>query len=125
MKLTLNDQGYVVGFTSYAANYDELPGVEYTGEVPEDFAVSCRFYRYENGTLILDEAKQQEKAQKEAARIELAEITAWFNWYDNQCMQYSRSVRLGETFDGDIAELDEQAQAHQFKIREIRELLDS
>ena len=125
MKLTLNDQKYVVGFTSYAANYDELPGIEYTGEVPEDFAVSCRFYRYENGTLILDEAKQQEQEQKAAAQIELTELQAWFSWYDNQCMQYGRSVRLGDFFDGDIAELDEQARAYQLRIREIRELLDS
>lgn len=123
MKLKLDPDGYVTGYTEFCQNYASAPGTEYTGPVPENFASVCCNYRYENGTLVLDEEKAARRELSVQIQAELSEIEAWFLWYDNQCMQYQRSVRLGEAFDQDIALLDHEAKTKQTRAREIRILL--
>ena len=77
-----------------------------------------------NGELVLDENKKAAAAQKEALQEESMALYEWFSWYDNQVMQYTRAVRLGEVFDKDMAALDEEASTRQARIREIREILE-
>lgn len=124
MKLHLDENGYVSGYTEYCLDYENAPGVEYSGDVPENFDLLCQNYRYENGVLILDEEKATLREQKAQMQVEFAEIEEWFLWYDNQCMQYERAIRLGESFDHDIAELDQEAKTKQFRIREIKSILE-
>lgn len=123
MKLKLDTEGYVTGYTEYCLDYETAPGVEYTGPVPEDFAVSCSNYRYQDGQLVADADRCARALQKENAAIERQEISNWFSWYDNQCMQYQRSLRLGEAFDQDIAALDQEAKQKQARARELQILL--
>lgn len=124
MKLHLGETGYVSGYTVSCLDYENAPGVEYSGEVPENFASSCQNYRYENGALILDEEKAARRDQAVQMQQELLKIEAWFPWYDNQCSQYMRSVRLGEPFDQDMDVLDQEAKAKQLRIREIKASLE-
>ena len=50
MKLDLDAQGYVRGYTDSG----EATGVDYDGVVPDDFAETCRDYRYQDGALLFD-----------------------------------------------------------------------
>ena len=40
MKLKLDTEGYVTGYTEYCLDYEAAPGVEYTVPGPEDLAIS-------------------------------------------------------------------------------------
>lgn len=60
----------------------------------------------------------EDPAKNEMQR-ELAQLHAWFGWYDAQMMQYQRALRMGEKFDKDIADLDASAAKKQARIREI------
>ena len=63
-------------------------------------------------------------SETEIASIELQELDQWFKWYDEQTIQYQRSLRLGIEFDKDIAELDKLAINNAKRIKELRTLLD-
>ena len=117
MKLDLDAQGYVRGYTDSG----EGPGVAYSGAVPDDFTESCRDYRYQDGALLLDAERAASRATSKAEYAEWAELLSWFRWYDNQCMQYQRAQRQQTPFDRDIAVLDEQAAASQTRIRELEQ----
>lgn len=57
---------------------------------------------------------------KDLLTAELAQLTAWFEEYDNQVKQYNRCQRMGITYDKDIDELDKQAKKNAERITEIR-----
>lgn len=57
MKLHLNEDGYVTGYTISCLNYENAPGVEYNKEIPSDFTQQCIFYKLIDGALVLDENK--------------------------------------------------------------------
>ena len=120
MKIKFDDNGNVLGFV-------ELGGmagaIEYDGDIPDDFRANCQFYRLVDGRLVKDEALEAAAAEAESAEAELDELYAWFVWYDNQISQYLRAVRLGETYDHDINELDALAADKQKRIRELREVI--
>lgn len=61
--------------------------------------------------------------ETELLNMELSELYAWFDEYDNQVKQYNRCQRLGIAYDKDIKELDNQAKANAERITEIRGLL--
>ena len=117
MKIRLDENGYIISFCTIG----DLPdGIPYDGEIPENFAEVSGFYRLENGVLVFDADKQQEQLQSESDQQEMAEITEWFHWYDNQCMQYARTQRLGEPFDRDMQMLDLTAREKQLRLRELQ-----
>lgn len=89
----------------------------------------------EKGNLTIKEIEPDEKGRRfqivevtysevELASIEISQLELWFNWYDEQTIQYQRSVRLGVEFDKDMAELDKQAVDNAKRIKELRTLLD-
>lgn len=65
-----------------------------------------------------DEMVINEEYQKEFERL-----LAWFEYYDNQIMQYQRAVRMNIEFDKDITELDIQAKINAEKINSLRDKL--
>lgn len=117
MNIKFDDNGNVLGFV-------ELGGmdgaIEYNGDIPDDFRENCQFYRLVDGRLVKDEALEATVSEADSVEAELDELYAWFEWYDNQVAQYMRAVRLGETFDKDISELDALAEKKQNRIRELR-----
>lgn len=123
MKLNLDENCYVTSYVIECNNYDEVPGVEYAGDVPDDFSSTFNDYRLIDGVLELDEQKSLARQNAERNQEELYELYDWFDWYDEQVAQYNRCVRLGEPFDRDITELDALAKSNQHRIRDrIREL---
>ena len=117
MKIKFDENGYVIGYATLGG----MEGaVEWSGPVPEGFAENSQNYQVVNGALVLDGEKQAAEAAREAEAAELGELLAWFEWYDGQICQYERSVRLGESFDRDVAALDAQAKEKQLRIRQIR-----
>lgn len=117
MKIKFDSNGNVLGFV-------ELGGmdgaVEWDGDIPDGFRDNCLFYKLENDILVKDEEAEAAAMQLESNLEELDELYEWFTWYDNQVAQYMRAVRLGETFDKDISELDSLAEQKQNRIRELR-----
>lgn len=89
----------------------------------------------ESGNLTIKEIEPDENGRRfqiveivqgvnEIFSMELRELEQWFNWYDEQTIQYQRSLRLGVEFDKDIVELDKQAVINAQRIKELRTLLD-
>lgn len=89
----------------------------------------------EKGNLTIKEIEPDEKGRRfqivevtysevELASIEISQLEWWFNWYDEQTIQYQRSVRLGVEFDKDMAELDRLAVDNAKRIKELRTLID-
>lgn len=117
MKIKFDENGYVTGYVTLGG----MEGaVEWPGEVPEDFSQNCQHYRVVNGQLELDEERKAAAVAGEQAAREMEQLLAWFDWYDGQICQYGRSVRLGESFDRDVAALDAQAREKQQRIRQLR-----
>ena len=117
MKIKFDESGKVLGFV-------ELGGmdgaVEWDGDIPDGFRDNRLFYKLENDILVKYEESEAAAMQLESNLEELDELYEWFTWYDNQVAQYMRAVRLGETFDKDISELDSLAEQKQNRIRELR-----
>lgn len=61
--------------------------------------------------------------ETELLNLELGDLYAWFDEYDNQVKQYTRCQRMGIAYDKDIVELDNQAKVNAERITEIRNLL--
>ncbi len=120
MKIKLNENNYVIGFAT-AGNISD--SIEYNQEVSEHFYENSRYYYLENDSLIFDENKYNEdiQAQEEQAKLsaEKSELEAWFVYYDRQCMEYERDVRLGQAFDKDLNELDQQAEIKKARLKEL------
>lgn len=68
-------------------------------------------------------AVEHEITEKERLEMELYDLYAWFDEYDNQVKQYQRCERLSVSYDKDIDQLDNQAQENQQRIAEIRKIL--
>ena len=118
MYLYFDEGGYVIGYGS-----ENEPGSVAVQAIPEEVDRYLGAYRYEGGAFIPDEARKAFLEQAWNAQQELDAITRWFNWYDQQCIQYQRSLRLGLPFDRDIGELDRQAQEKAARTNALRALL--
>lgn len=118
MRIRLDADGYVAGYSD--DGFDMDGGVDFPGEIPEGFdALSCGFYRLEGEKLVFDAQKSREAQEREAAETELEALYQWFEGYDRQVMQYARAQRLGRAFEGDIRELDAQAEINRRRILEL------
>ncbi len=51
---------------------------------------------------------------------QLEELYGWFSWYDIQVMQYNRDIRLFNSSNINIVDLDYMAQENASKINELR-----
>ncbi len=120
MEIKYDENNYVVGFSTLGGIDG---GIEYNGEVPSDFNDLYYAYYIDNGVLIKDISKLEEKNNKESLLEELNSIEEWFYEYDNQVKQYERCSRLGIAFDKDISDLDKDAAKKQSRIREIKNIL--
>lgn len=67
--------------------------------------------------------EKPEPTQREKDLSELRSLESWFTWYDEQCSQYQRSLRLGTVFNKNIAELDAMAVENASRITELRKIL--
>jgi len=63
-------------------------------------------------------------SHKEELIYELNTLLEWFNIYDEKCMQYQRSLRLGTTWEEDITQWDALAVTNASRIKEIRKELE-
>lgn len=72
----------------------------------------------------IQEVKPYQKTQEELYRDDLISIEKWFDYYDQQVMQYNRCIRMGISYDKDINELDNQAVLNANRITELRSLLN-
>lgn len=115
MYIYLDEKGYVYGYGSeYEDNSFEV------ASVPSEVDAFLGCYKYENGEYILDETRKEYILQIKAYEKELQSLEEWFKWYDQQCIQYQRSVRLGLEFDKDIKDLDNEAVSKAERISQIR-----
>ncbi|MGI6162029.1 MAG: hypothetical protein ACOYJD_08355 [Christensenellales bacterium] len=120
MKVKFDERGYVEGFAD--VGFDMEGAVDYNGEIPDGFdAVTCRWYRMENGKLVLDKEMKERCLHKAALMEELEGLYSWFGEYDSQVMQFWREQRMGGEYDKDIQLLDAKARENQLRIRKIKE----
>lgn len=120
MKLFLDENNLVISYVTFSENYDELEGIEYLDEVPEDFENNHVFYAYDNGKLVLQEELKNNREQARQEQQELFDIEKWFTWYDVQCAQYVRSQRRKQKFNRDIEELDNEAEEKAKRLNFLR-----
>ena len=118
MYIYLDDNGYVYG---YGSEYEEK-SVE-VACVPSEVDEFLGCYKYEGGQYILDEERKAYILQLQAYEKELNSLEEWFKWYDQQNIQYQRSLRLGTEFNRNIEELDSQAIRNSKRINEIRDYM--
>ena len=71
MLIQTDGQKYVIGYATLGGIEG---GVEYSGDVPEDFAENCRYYKFENGTLIFDAGKKATEEQHIQAAERISEL---------------------------------------------------
>lgn len=119
MYYKLDENGYLC-----ACSFDTvLPGGElYRGRVPEDFdEENFDCWKIEEDTLTFDENRQRAIGEEAADIEELAELLDWFDQYDRQVMEYQRCSRLGQAYDRDINQLDQEAIEKQQRVRVLRE----
>lgn len=119
MYIYLDEKGYVYG---YGSEYEENSFEVKTVPAEVDAFLGC--YKYENGEYILDENRKSYILQVQAYEKELQTLDEWFSWYDEQCIQYQRALRLGTSFNRSIDELDAQAVENAKRITEIRKYLE-
>ena len=114
MYIYLNEQGYVYGCGSEPEN--AAIKVE---AIPDNIDICSGLYRYENGQYVFNENAED----MASGELELKELYQWFEWYDQQSIQYQRYLRLGLEFDQDMIALDTLATTNAAKIKELRQRL--
>ena len=114
MQMLTDSEGYICAAALEGAI---VGGREYCGLVPLFFEEYMDCFRLVGGTLVLDAQKLVKRQKAQADKKEADALFAWFAWYDCQLMQHQRARRLGEGFDGDVAELDRQAKQKQARLR--------
>lgn len=115
----LDKDDYLIGYGGEPAG-DRCVEVE---SVPEEVTFHMECYRYVDGEFVLDEDRLRAVQAAITAERELRPVIAWFDWYDEQCIQYQRCQRLGVKFDKDIAELDAQANENAARVKELRKIM--
>ena len=114
MYIYLDQAGYVYG---YGSEYED--GSVEVAAIPEEVDAYLGAYRYENGNYYLDSERKNSLIYQRQLSTELTELNRWFDWYDEQCIQYQRAQRMGQDFDRDIEEMDRKASENAQRIRQI------
>lgn len=121
MYLYVDENDYVYGYGS-----ENEPGsVPWQAVLPDDVSRYLGCYRFNNGDFLLDENRKEFLINKEMAESEYNGLNAWFIWYDQQCAQYNRCLRLGIEFNKDMTELDTQAAENQARMAELKNIMFS
>jgi len=116
----INGRNYVYGYGSeLEENSIEVPSV------PEEIDKYLSCYYVVDDRYILDEKRKEWVELQWSTERELNEINRWFAWYDEQCIQYQRAMRLGLEFNRDINELDAEAVSKATRIKELRAFLET
>ena len=87
-------------------------------EIDDQYS-DCCFEDFENFVFSVEKYNARNTKQNNQKRI--VEIKLWFEEYDNQVKQYERCKRLGIEFDKDMVELDNQANAYQEELRQLKQ----
>lgn len=114
IKYQIDENGFLTG------SWATVGGFENQVELEEPLQEVDLNLQYVNGKFVKG---QNPKLLVKEYKKELEELDQWFKWYDEQTIQYQRSVRLGVEFDKDIAELDNQAVINANRIKELRLLI--
>lgn len=120
MYIYYDENNYVIGYGSEL----EERSIE-VESVPEEVDRYLGCYYLENGNYVLNENRKNWVEQMWSAESELNDLNAWFTWYDEQCIQYQRAIRLGLEFDKNIEELDAQAVTNAARIKELRAFMST
>ncbi|WP_294468399.1 DUF2977 domain-containing protein [uncultured Anaerofustis sp.] len=120
MNIKLNENDFVVGYSTMGGIDG---GIDYIGNVPDDFEDQYYAYYLKNDILIKDDSKIIQRQHRKDLIMELEELYLWFEEYDNQIKQFNRCSRMGISYDRDITKLDSEAKSKQLRIREIRNIL--
>ena len=115
MYIYLDINNYVY---AYGSEYEEH-SVQ-VDSVPAEVDKYLGAYQYIDGQYILDESRKNILDKMQSYEKELSSLLSWFDWYDEQIMQYHRSQRLNVEFDKDIEELDNQAKFNADRINFLR-----
>lgn len=127
MKISLDENKYIV---SYAVVGDVNNSMEVDFGVEAFNGLPCFLYKYENGSLTLDEEKktaylkeQENLSQIENIQLQIDELNLWMAGYDEKYKEYERCQRFGLEFDGDIDELNNQASEKQSLLTDLKNQL--
>lgn len=117
MFLYFDENDYVIG---YGSDYED--GSIEINVIPFEVDMYLGAYKFNKvtGEFIPDNHKIEYLENQRKLEREIGELSAWFTWYDQQCVQYQRSLRLGIEFNRDIAELDNQAKINANEITRLR-----
>ena len=120
MYIYLDNNGYVYG---YGSDYEE--GSYKIDEIPPEVDQYLGAYKFNTETFEfeVDEDKKNWKDQLMQKERELDLLIQWFNWYDQQYIQWQRAQRLNLSFNQDMQALDEEAVVNAQKILEYRTFL--
>lgn len=120
MYIYLDENGYIYG---YGSDYEE--GSYKIDEIPSEVDRYLGAYKFNTETFEFeaDEDKKNWKDQLIQKERELTQLTQWFNWYDQQYIQWQRAQRLNLPFNQDMQALDEEAVINAQKILEYRAFL--
>lgn len=127
MRIQLDENKYIV---SYAVVGDVNNSIEVDFGVEAFNGLPCFLYKYENGSLTLDEEKktvylkeQENLSQIENIQLQIDELNLWMAGYDEKYKEYERCQRFGLEFEGDIDELNNQASEKQSLLTNLKNQL--
>lgn len=120
MYLYLDKDNYVIG---YGSDYE--PDSYKVDSVPFEVDQYLGAYKFNKETeeYIPDNNKKNWLNRLNSTERELDQLLQWFNWYDQQYIQWQRSQRLNLSFNQNMEKLDAQATLNAQKIIEYREFL--
>ncbi|WP_294468629.1 DUF2977 domain-containing protein [uncultured Anaerofustis sp.] len=127
MKIKIDENNYI---TAYAVIGDVEDSIDINAEENIFNDNPCFLYKYENGSIALDEnkkaeyLKEQEKLNKiESIQLQIDEVSMWLNNYDEKYKEYERCQRFGLEFEGDIDVLNSQASEKQSMLIDLKNQL--
>lgn len=120
MYIYLDSDNYIYG---YGSDYEE--GSYKVDNIPQEVDQYLGAYKFNTETFEFepDENKKNWLDQLRIKERELDQLIQWFNWYDQQYIQWQRAQRLNIPFNQDMQTLDEEAVVNAQKVLEYRTFL--
>jgi len=103
MKIQLSPEGYVVNYTDFPGA-DVENSIEYTGNVPDDFAQNCHAYKLVNGALMLDTEKLDAERQAEENAERIGELKTLLFESDYKAIKFAEGQLSAEEYEPDRAQ---------------------